>query len=91
MNVKGTIEIIMQVAVGLRAHSSGRVFSLQDNVQKGTDTFLFVDKIRYDVAGHIMVLDGFVLTVSDEILPQPHNAAGQHVPTLRRSDNNLRF
>ena len=79
MNVKGTIEIIMQVAVGLRTHSSGRVFSLQDNVQKGTDTFLFVDKIRYDVAGHIMVLDGFVLTVSDEILPHVSAPLRYHV------------
>ncbi|KAI1792266.1 hypothetical protein LXA43DRAFT_1082213 [Ganoderma leucocontextum] len=88
VNIKQTITSIMLHAAGISSKGSpGRVFALQHDVRKDTDTFLFVDKIRYDVAFHTMVLDAFVLVTSQELFPHVSGAlpylVGQgitHVP-----------
>ncbi|KAM5543897.1 hypothetical protein V8D89_002514 [Ganoderma adspersum] len=64
-NVKRTMMEVMMYAAGPsnqgRPH---RVFALQHSARKETDTLLFVDKLRFDVAAHTVVCDAFVLALS---------------------------
>ncbi|PIL27076.1 hypothetical protein GSI_10215 [Ganoderma sinense ZZ0214-1] len=89
VNVKMTTSRIMMEAAGVGAPPQ-RVFGLKPNPRKDPDTFLFVDKIRYETASHNMVLDAFVLVLSEDVLSRvkaalPHLAAGpavMHSPVL---------
>ncbi|PIL27077.1 hypothetical protein GSI_10216 [Ganoderma sinense ZZ0214-1] len=79
VNVKQSIAEIMMHAAGLGMKGiPPRVFALQHSALRDTETLLFVDKLRFDVVGHTIVCDAFVLSVSLEILPH----ISQAMPSL---------
>ncbi|PIL27068.1 hypothetical protein GSI_10207 [Ganoderma sinense ZZ0214-1] len=77
VNLKKTILDIMMHAAAPDSHIRGpsrRVYGLRHSVRQHTDTFLFVDKLRFDVAASTFVCDAFVLAVSLEVLPHISHA-----------------
>ncbi|KAI1792277.1 hypothetical protein LXA43DRAFT_1082220 [Ganoderma leucocontextum] len=90
IGIKETIQSVMVHAAGTIGRGTWRGFILQLDGTLSTDTLLFVDKIRYDVAFHTVLCDGFVLPVSEEIAPHITALIGYVVMPVRVSAEELR-
>lgn len=75
-NMKDSIHSICVQYVGIQGTKTG-VFSLLDNSTGRSDTMLFIANIRSDLASHAVVVEAFVLNLTEKITPIV-------VPRLRR-------
>ena len=62
-NIKTTIHAILVGATGIQQRQS-RVFGL--DVNRNTDTVIFVPTLRFDLASHTLVADAYVLPLNDD-------------------------
>ncbi|KAH9848283.1 hypothetical protein C2E23DRAFT_889144 [Lenzites betulinus] len=69
MFVKDTIHSIMVRTTGTQGGPAKRAFALHDAETDNCDTFLFIPDVRYDLPSHTMVCDGYVLSLTDELMP----------------------
>jgi len=68
MYVKDTLHSIFVRATGIQGTPIQRLFALLDKQTKNCDTILFVNDLRFDLAFHTMVCDGYVLPLTQRIL-----------------------
>ena len=63
-NLKATLHFLMVRGAGTQGPAPARVIALRDDRtdDSDSDTLFFVDKVRFDVAAHTVVLDAFVLS-----------------------------
>ena len=64
-NIKLTIQSILVGSAGVQEHKS-RVFGL--SVGTNIDTIIFIPTLRFDLASHTLVADGYVLPLNDNRL-----------------------
>ncbi|KDR75856.1 hypothetical protein GALMADRAFT_122208 [Galerina marginata CBS 339.88] len=68
MFVKDTLHSIFVRAAGTQGGSVQRLFALQDKKTKNCDTIFFIDDLRFDLAFHTMICDGYVLPLTKRLL-----------------------
>ncbi|KAF8801768.1 hypothetical protein BYT27DRAFT_7114103 [Phlegmacium glaucopus] len=68
MFVKDTLHSIFVRASGIQGGSVQRLFALRDKKTNNCDTILFIDDLRFDLASHTMICDGYVLPLTDRLL-----------------------
>ena len=68
MFVKDTLHSIFVRASGIQGGSVQRLFALRDKKTNNCDTILFVDDLRFDLASHTMICDGYVLPLTKRLL-----------------------
>ncbi|KAJ2920961.1 hypothetical protein H1R20_g16132, partial [Candolleomyces eurysporus] len=64
MYVKDTIHSIMVEASGIQNGLPRRLFRLVDEQTRNNDTFIFISDVRFDLASHTVVCDGYVLPLT---------------------------
>ncbi|TFK16970.1 hypothetical protein FA15DRAFT_683641 [Coprinopsis marcescibilis] len=80
MFVKDTIHAVMTQAAGVdRDPTPKRLFCLRDKESNNSDTVFFIDQIRFDLASHTLVADGFVLPLSVPLLQRLSKPFGKLV------------
>lgn len=68
MFVKDTIHSIFTRASGIQGGAMKRVFSLQDDATKNSDTIFFVNDIRFDLHSHTIICDAYVLPLTRSLV-----------------------
>lgn len=68
MFVKDTLNSIFVGASGNQGGSVHRLFALRDKKTNNCDTCIFIDDLRYDLAAHTLICDGYVLPLTVRIL-----------------------
>ncbi|EDR16118.1 uncharacterized protein LACBIDRAFT_301890 [Laccaria bicolor S238N-H82] len=68
MFVKDTLQSIFVGASGTQGGSVHRLFALRDKKTNNCDTCIFVDDLRYDLASHTLICDGYVLPLTVRII-----------------------
>ncbi|KAJ2927552.1 hypothetical protein H1R20_g9535, partial [Candolleomyces eurysporus] len=68
MYVKDTIHSIMVGASGIQNGPPRRLFSLTDEQTNNCDTIIFISDVRFDLASHTVVCDGYVLPLTKAFL-----------------------
>ncbi|KAI0332915.1 hypothetical protein GY45DRAFT_1320539 [Cubamyces sp. BRFM 1775] len=71
--VKDTIHAIIVHVTGLQTGRPRNLFALYDATTKQADTFLFISDLRYDIASHTVVCDGYVLTLCMSLASAIHS------------------
>lgn len=71
--VKDTIHAIIMHVTGLQTDRPRKLFALYDAAAKEADTFLFISDLRYDIASHTVVCDGYVLTLCESLVSVAHS------------------
>jgi len=75
---KGQHDTLMYIKDSLHSiiiHSAGiqgprkQLFSLCDKATNNCDTIFFIDEIKYDLHSHTVVCDGYVLPLTNDIMP----------------------
>ncbi|KAJ7701883.1 hypothetical protein B0H17DRAFT_1004789 [Mycena rosella] len=62
--VKDTIHTIFHHASGISGGPLRRVFALRDKPSTECDTIIFISDVKYDLASHTMICDGYVLPLT---------------------------
>ncbi|KAJ7120986.1 hypothetical protein C8R44DRAFT_831717 [Mycena epipterygia] len=62
--IKNTTRTIFHHVSGISGAPLRRVFRLQDETSSGWDTIIFVSDIKFDLASHTLVCDGYVLSLA---------------------------
>lgn len=71
MYVKDTLHSIFVRAAGLQNSGPPKnLFALCDVATKNCDTIFFISNIKYDLHSHTMVCDGYVLPLTNDIMPK---------------------
>ena len=70
--VKDTIHAIIMNVTGLQTDRPRKLFALHDAATEQADTFLFLSDLRYDIASHTVVCDGYVLTLCESLISAIH-------------------
>ncbi|TFK33596.1 hypothetical protein BDQ12DRAFT_766428 [Crucibulum laeve] len=68
MFVKDTLNSIFSYASGLQSGSVQRVFLFTDRETHNCDTILFISSIKFDLASHTIICDGYVLPLTENLL-----------------------
>ncbi|EDQ98981.1 uncharacterized protein LACBIDRAFT_318427 [Laccaria bicolor S238N-H82] len=70
MFVKNTLQSIFVGASGIQGGTVHRLFALRDKKTNNCDTCIFIDEIRYDLAAHTLICDGYVLPLTVRIIKE---------------------
>ncbi|KAF8906810.1 hypothetical protein CPB84DRAFT_1769725 [Gymnopilus junonius] len=68
MFVKDSLHSIFVRAAGTQGGAAYRLFALRDKTTKNCDTCLFISELRFDLASHTIVCDGYVLPLTVALL-----------------------
>ena len=82
-HIKDSMHSIFVQAVGLQGPMKASVFGLHRTSGGGIDTLIFITDMKFDLAGHTVVTDAFVLPLHDTLLDRVskglQNLAGKMV------------
>ncbi|KDQ10031.1 hypothetical protein BOTBODRAFT_190794 [Botryobasidium botryosum FD-172 SS1] len=70
MFIKDTLHAIFVQSSGIQTGTPYRLFTLEDDTTKNSDTIFFISDLRYDLHSHTVVCDGYVLPLAHDILPE---------------------
>ncbi|EGN92841.1 hypothetical protein SERLA73DRAFT_116652 [Serpula lacrymans var. lacrymans S7.3] len=68
MFVKDTLHAIFVGYAGIQSEPPRRLFALQDEATNNCDTIFFISELRYDLASHTVICDGYVLPLTRALL-----------------------
>jgi MYND finger len=68
MFIKDTLHTILVRSSGIQGGRTHRLFALRDNTTKICDTILFINGLKFDLHSHTIVCDGYVLTLTPDLL-----------------------
>lgn len=74
MFVKDTLHTIIVRSFGIQGGAARRLFCLRDEKTNNSDTILFISTLRFDLHCHTVVCDGYVLSLTEQILMKNENA-----------------
>ncbi|KAJ7083693.1 hypothetical protein B0H15DRAFT_911711 [Mycena belliarum] len=77
MRVKDTLNSIFVQSTGAQGGAVKRVFNLIDKETNNCDTILFISELRFDLASHTVVCDGYVLPLTRKMLPKIETPLGK--------------
>ena len=70
MFCKDTLHTMFVRSAGIQGGSARRLFALRDEATNNCDTVFFISDLRFDLHCHTMVCDGYVLPLTNELLPR---------------------
>ena len=68
MFLKDSIHTIFVRTSGIQQGTAKRVFALTDKATNNCDTVFFISDLRFDLSSHTMVCDGYVLSLTPELM-----------------------
>ncbi|KAI0942313.1 hypothetical protein AcW1_002972 [Taiwanofungus camphoratus] len=83
MFIKDSLHMIFVRSSGIQAGPPRRLFALLDKATNNCDTIFFVSELRFDVHSHTMICDGYVLPLTDDLMPRIRDPFGK---LLRQGD-----
>ncbi|KAF6752925.1 hypothetical protein DFP72DRAFT_904020 [Ephemerocybe angulata] len=86
-SLKDTIRAIIIGVAGTGGSARRTVFQLVLDGSSEGDTFLFMNGLRFDLGSHTVVCDGYVLTITDELLEGASDDAQQAYKELLKRDD----
>lgn len=70
MFVKDSLHTIVVRSSGIQGGLPRRVFAMIDHATKNCDTIFFISDLRFDLPSHSIICDGYVLSLTDELMPK---------------------
>ena len=67
MSLKNSLQSLFLNFSGVRNKNSPRVFGLVDVTSNNCDTILFAKELKFDLASHTVICDGYVLPLTNDI------------------------
>jgi len=68
MYIKDTIHALFVRSSGIQEGPPMRLFALRDEQTNNSDTVFFISNLRFDLASHTIVCDGYVLPLTQDLL-----------------------
>ncbi|KDQ54528.1 hypothetical protein JAAARDRAFT_135381 [Jaapia argillacea MUCL 33604] len=82
--VKDTINTIICRFSGTQGTPRRQIFALLDKSRNHIDTILFIDNLRFDLASHTVVCDGYVLPLTPELMDKIREPFAKLGPATNR-------